>query len=191
MANVDGIVLAAGKSRRIGLGKSKMTLPFAGKTIIQCAIDGMYPVCDRIIVVGGFDIEKIEKILADFKKVEIVLNGNYESGMFTSVKTGAKYIKSSRFFLLPGDYPLVSPTVYKKMLEMDSDIVIPTYHGRNGHPVLMNSKLIPELLAEPDDSNLKIFINKKGYDTIEIDEIGIISDIDTMDDYRRLKQIAR
>ncbi|RKZ26678.1 nucleotidyltransferase family protein, partial [bacterium] len=54
-----------------------------------------------------------------------------------------------------------------------------------------NSKLIPELLAEPDDSNLKIFINRKGYNTIEIDEIGIISDIDTMDDYRRLKQIAR
>ncbi|MCD6595465.1 nucleotidyltransferase family protein [bacterium] len=186
MKKNDGIILAAGKSRRIGFGKFKMTLPFAGKTIIECAIDAMSPVCDRIIIVGGHRIEEIEKILAVYEKVEIVFNKNYEGGMFTSVKTGASHIEAPQFFLLPGDYPLISTKVYNKMLEIDSDIVIPTYHSRNGHPVLMNSELIPELLAEPDDSNLKIFINRKGYDTVEIDEVGIITDIDTMDDYMRL-----
>ncbi len=185
---IDGIVLAAGKSSRTG-EKFKLTLPLGDKTVIEHTVGGMYEICDKIIVVVGHRPDAIKNALANYDKVEFAVNDNYEMGMFTSVKVGAAAANADKIFILPGDCPLIGKDVYLKMLEVNADIVIPTFHGRNGHPVLIAEKLADEILAEPDDSNLKIFLNKKGYKTVEIDEEGIILDVDTMKDYDNVRDI--
>jgi len=183
--DIDGIVLAAGFSKRAGI--FKMELMIDNKTMIEQSIQGMYNVCSKIIVVCGYKIERIRKILKNYEKVKIVLNRNYKKGMFSSVKTGIQNIKSDKFFLLPGDVPFVKKEVYKKMLSIQGDIVIPSYKDRKGHPVLIKSYLINEILAEPENSNLKIFINRKGYTLIEVEDEAILRDIDTLEDYDKLK----
>lgn len=183
--DIDGIVLAAGFSKRAGI--FKMELMIDNKTMIEHSIQGMYDICSRIIVVGGYKIWIIRKILKNYKKVKIVLNRNYKKGMFSSVKIGIQHIKSDKFFLLPGDIPFVKKGIYKKMLSIQGDIVIPSYKGRKGHPVLIKSYLINEILAEPENSNLKIFINRKGYTLIEVEDEAILRDIDTLEDYNKLK----
>ncbi len=182
---IDGIVLAAGKSSRTK--KYKLTLPFGDKTVIEHTVGGMYDVCDRIIVVIGHRPDAIKNALANYDKVKFAVNDNYEMGMFTSVKVGVSHSDADKIFILPGDYPLIGENVYRKMLAADGKIVIPTFRERNGHPVLIDGNLVEELLAEPDDSNLKIFLNKKGYKNVEIDEEGIILDIDTMEDYENVR----
>lgn len=180
---VEGVVLAAGFSSRAGT--YKMALDLDGKTVIERCIESMYDVCSRIIVVGGFKIEIIMNILNKYPKVEIVLNKDYKAGMFSSVKEAIKHVKEERFFFTPGDYAAINKEVYESMLKAEGDIIIPTHKGRKGHPVLMNSCYIGEIL-NGEYSNLKEFINSKGYNTLEVQDKGILMDIDTMEEYKKI-----
>lgn len=181
---IGGVVLAAGLSSRAG--KFKMALEIDGKTVIEKCIEGMYDICSKIYVVGGYKIEIIEKILKGYEKVQIVYNRNYEEGMFTSVREGFRHVKQDRFFYTPGDYPAVSKDVYTGMLEVTGDIIIPVYGGKKGHPVLLKGSLGRELVESTNYNNLKEFINSKGFIPYEVKDSGVLFDIDTIDDYKRL-----
>lgn len=182
--SIEGVILAAGMSTRTG--KYKMLLPFGGKTILESCIEGMYKACSRIIVVGGYNIENIVPISDKYKKVRLVYNPNYSSGMFSSVKIGINQVKADYFFLTPGDYPLISRTTYEVISNAEGDIVIPTHEGRKGHPVFMDSRHIYKILEQPIGSSLRDYINLNRYQTIEVDDAGILMDVDTMDDYNVL-----
>ncbi|BDR65393.1 nucleotidyltransferase family protein [Clostridium tetani] len=180
---VEGIILAAGLSTRAGT--NKLILDIDGKTAIERCIYGMYDLCSKIIVVGGHRIEDIKGILDRYTRVELVYNPNYLEGMFSSVKKGLIHIKEERFLLIPGDYPVINKSTYKYMLGLNKDIIIPMYNGKKGHPVLMKSYLIEELLKDASYKTLRDFINKKGFTPINVQDPGILMDIDTMEDYRR------
>lgn len=100
---IDGVILAAGFSTRANT--FKMTLEFKGKTILENVIDNMSLYVDRIIIVGGYRIEEIEKIVKRYEKVELIFNDKYEEGMFSSIKKGISKVSGDKFFLTPGDYP--------------------------------------------------------------------------------------
>lgn len=179
---IEGIVLAAGLSTRVG--ENKLVLDVDGKTVIERCILGMYDICSKIIVVGGHRIEDIEDILSNYSKAELIYNPDYLNGMFSSVKKGLTHIKEERFFLIPGDYAVVNKETYEDMLKVDNDIVIPIYDGRKGHPLLMKSYLIEELLKDISCETLRDFTGKKSFISINIEDPGILMDIDTMEDYR-------
>ena len=178
---VEGIILAAGFSRRAGVWK--MALPIKGRTVIERAIMGMYPVVERIIVVGGYNFKNLLKIIEKYEKVFPVYNENFPLGMFTSVQKGVEKVSGDRFFILPGDIPLVKPSTYKYMLEQEGDIIVPVYEGRKGHPVLLSYAMKELLLDEERDSNLKAFINRMGFKEVVVDDPFIRMDIDTLEDY--------
>ena len=186
MSGAEGVILAAGFSERAG--QFKMTLPIGDKTILEMCIEGMTSVCDRIIVVGGYNYDKIKEIVADIPNVEFCYNKNYEAGMFTSIKRGIREIGADRFFIIPGDQPLVQAETYRKMLAVDADIVIPRYKGKKGHPVLFRSHLIEEILAMPDEACLRDFIHSKNAVCIDLDDRGILLDVDNPADYKTVKQ---
>ena len=178
---VEGIILAAGFSRRAGVWK--MALPIKGRTVIERAIMGMYPVVERIIVVGGYNFKNLLKIIEKYEKVFPVYNENFPLGMFTSVQKGVEKVSGDRFFIFPGDIPLVKPSTYKYMLEQEGDIIVPVYEGRKGHPVLLSYAMKELLLDEERDSNLKAFINRMGFKEVVVDDPFIRMDIDTLEDY--------
>lgn len=184
MMKIEGIVLAAGLSSRAGT--NKLILDVGGKTVIERCIDGMYDICSRIIVVSGHRAGEIEYILNKYSKVELVYNANYLEGMFSSVKEGLRHIKEDRFFLIPGDHPVVGKSVYNIMEKSDGDILVPLYRGRKGHPILMKSSLIIELLRDSSCYTLRDFIHKRGFTRIDVEEPGILMDIDTMGDYEKI-----
>jgi molybdenum cofactor cytidylyltransferase len=187
--NVDGIILAAGFSSRTG--EFKMGLQLGEKNLIQRVIDAMREFCSRVIVVAGYKKERIIELTKGYANVEVVFNPRYTKGMFTSVKEGVKHVKSQWFFLTPGDYPLITKTIYQKLLEARCGsgqcVFIPVFKGRKGHPILVKSDLVKDLLKELDDSNLRKFINRKGFAPVEVDDDSILVDIDTMEDYLRIK----
>lgn len=188
--NIEGVVLAAGYSSRADA--FKMTLDIGGKCVIERCIEGMLELCSRIVVVGGYGIERIEDALKNYSNVEVILNPHYAEGMFTSVKAGVRQIRGDRFFLTPGDYPLVNPATCRSLLSATGDMIIPTFGGRKGHPLLMAGDLAQELLKEPDSSSLRAFIQRKGYSPVEVADEGILWDIDTPEDYREvLKRFQR
>ncbi|WMJ79758.1 nucleotidyltransferase family protein [Clostridium sp. MB40-C1] len=184
---VEGIILAAGLSSRAKT--YKMTLEIENKTVIERAIDNMLSVCSKVIVVGGYKIEKLEPIMQKYENVDLVFNENFMDGMFSSVKKGFACIKEEKFFFTPGDYPLIDEKVYKSLLNENGEIIIPTYNGRKGHPILMKNYLIKEVLEENKYSNLREFIGSKNPVLLPVHNQGILLDIDTINDYNHILEI--
>lgn len=184
---IDGILLAAGFSSRAGL--FKMTLPLGKKTILECALQGMLEVCQRVTVVGGHRVDTIRELLKNYPRVKLVFNENYRNGMFTSVQTGVGQVEGEAFFLMPGDYPMVPAEVYHALIEemksgtTSRQVFIPTYEGSKGHPVLMKASLKEKILNEPSESNLRDVIRREGFQPVPVAHKGILVDIDTMEDY--------
>ncbi len=184
--NVDGVILAAGYSSRAG--DFKPGLDLCGKTILQRTIDSMSEFCEHIIVVGGHQFDVIHDIVSGIPKVKVVKNTHVELGMFYSVKTGIAEVSSERFFVIPGDQPVVSSKTYKTLIGYNVDIVIPRYLGKKGHPVLFNSKLIPEILMWDDSEILRNYIHsKEQVKLVDVNDPGIGLDVDTSEDYQKIK----
>ena len=186
---VDGILLAAGRSSRAGM--FKMEVELAGKPLLLWSLEAMAAVCARVIVVAGHAPEKIRRLIAGRPGAELVVNENYASGMLTSIQAGSAMVRARRFFLMPGDMPLVGTPVYRKLLACEADIAIPLCRGRRGHPVLMAGSLIGELLAEAPDSSLARFIARRGFAAVEVGDEGILADLDGPDDIKKMDALLR
>jgi len=184
---VQAVILAAGFSSRAGTFKPLMEL--RGKTLIQRCIEAFSGLCSELIVVGGYEAERLGAALASFPGVRMVVNQDYERGMFSSVKRGVSEIRTERFFLTPADYPLIDPGTCRALLDVQGPVVVPSYGGRNGHPVLLDGSLIPEILAEDDDSSLRALLSRKTKTVVPVDDQGILRDLDTPEDLEALDAI--
>lgn len=176
--------MAAGLSKRAGT--HKMLLEINGKTIIERCIDAMYDSCSRVIVVGGYKIENLYPICSKYSKVKLIFNKDFCSGMFNSLKAGLKYIETEKFFFTPGDYPLIESSTYHDMKKLEGEIIVPEFRGLRGHPVLMDSAFINEILSSTTYISLRDFINTKKVTPVRVSDPGILIDIDTISDYEKL-----
>ena len=183
---IEGIILAGGYSSRIKT--NKMTLTYEGLPIICNVIESMKDYCTKIIVVTGHYHDEIVEVVKKYDKVTVKRNSNYDLGMFSSVITGVKEINND-FFLLPGDCPLVQKETFKKLIDEDGLIKVPTFNNRKGHPILISQELIKPLLNEPLDSNLKVFRDRYEVNYIETSDEGVLIDVDTMEDFLMIKGI--
>jgi molybdenum cofactor cytidylyltransferase len=179
--SVEGVILAAGSAFRAGTFKPGLLI--GGKPMIARCIEGMHVLCRRIIVVGGHEFEQLRALVEGIDGVECVENSSFQKGMFSSVKAGLSCVRGDRCFVIPADIPMVPPRVYQQLLTIKSDVVVPTFQGRNGHPVSFSSSIIPRILSEPDESSLRDIIRSIGLRTIEVDAEEILIDVDTLEDY--------
>jgi len=183
---VDAVILAAGYSSRAG--DFKPALDLFGKSILQRCIESMRDLCENIIVVGGHQIKIIRELTKDLPKVKVVKNEHFELGMFSSVRRGIKEVSSDRFFIIPGDQPLVRPETFSELIGYNMDIVIPRYKGKKGHPALFDSKLVEEILSRDDSEILRNYIHsKENVAIVDVDDPGIGLDVDTLEDYEKIK----
>jgi molybdenum cofactor cytidylyltransferase len=178
---VEAVILAAGLSTRAG--SWKMALPLGDRTVLQRCVDNLRHAVRRIWVVTGWHAARVQALLGDDPQVEQVPNPHYRRGMFSSVQAGLARVQAARAFLTPGDHALVSPAVYDRMLQVPAEIVIPTYKGKKGHPVLLGRTAIAEILALPGDAILRDYIQAQGYIALEVEDDGILLDVDTPQDY--------
>jgi len=186
----DAVILAAGYSSRAE--GFKMQFQMNNKAVIQHVIEAFLPICVNIFVVGGFQYEKLLPLLEPYgDKVKLVVNKDFDKGMFSSVQTGVKYVVSEQFFITPGDYPLITTSICNSILYARKEFVIPSYHMKGGHPILMNANCIEEMLSENVNGNLKSFLKKRTVSYIEVSDEGILFDLDTREDYMKLKNISK
>lgn len=175
-----GILLAGGKSSRIG--KNKMDLIIGDKKVIEHTLQSMVDCVDFVtIVTGQYNTE-----INDSKvPVHFIHNDAHHLGMFSSILTGIKDIEDN-IFIIPGDYPMVKPKTYEALLNGTGKVRVPVYNGRKGHPIYIDKSLLGDLKSEPLDSNLKLWRNKHKVNYIDVDDNGILLDIDTLNDYQNI-----
>lgn len=190
MQDCDGIILAAGLSSRAG--DWKMGLELQGRPLIVHSVCNMHTAVERVIVVGGYRIGDLRRLLAPFPFVEIVENRDWESGMFSSVRTGVRSVTAGNFFLSPGDIPYIAPGVFRTLWAQPSAPVrIPVCNGRKGHPVLCGAEVIQAVAAAPEDSNLKEVLSRFPVQLVPVEDDGMLFDLDTPQDFRALQQFRQ
>jgi molybdenum cofactor cytidylyltransferase len=194
---VSGIILAAGKAER--MDKAKQLLPFRGTTILgQVSKNALDSSLHEIIVVLGYAAEKIRQV-TDFGHAQIVINPDYADGQSASLKAGLSGISDesvAALFLL-GDQPLIGADVIDAILEVyrnaPAPIVIPTYSGTRGNPVLIDRALFPRIKSLRGDVGARFLFDEYADQLLEI-EMGdeyLAFDVDTPDDYARLIETER
>ncbi len=183
MSKVDAVILAAGYSSRMGAFKPALDL--AGKSLLARCVETFLDLCGSVIAVAGHEADRVAALVAAYPAVKVVRNPDYDAGMFTSVRAGVAAVEAARFFLTPGDHPLVSPRTCARLLESEGAVVVPSYDGKAGHPVLLDASLIPEILAEPAGSNLRAVLSRHPRAFVTLDDPGVLFDVDTPDDYQK------
>ena len=187
---IYAVVLAAGESRR--MGEAKQLLPFGGKTVLQTVVDRLLSTrADGVLVVLGCKQEEIRQTLAD-RNIQIVLNPDYQEGMFSSVRYGITALPNdaTAFLICLGDQPWVDPDVVDRLIQVHvkrgRGIVIPTCNGKRGHPTLISIRYREEILGLSGKNGLKPLTRGHPEDTAEEETGGseILEDIDTPQDYQ-------
>ncbi|MFW5913617.1 MAG: nucleotidyltransferase family protein [Bacillota bacterium] len=179
----EGIVLAGGYSSRANA--NKMALIYHGKPLILSTIEAMKPHVSRVVVVSGHHHGTLRLLLKGMPDVSIVKNPDYDEGMFSSIKVGMQHTKDD-VFIIPGDCPMVDTKTYEALKQGDQSIRVPSYEGRRGHPIFIPHTLRNDLLNAPKSANLKTFRDSKGFETVPVDDPGILIDIDTKEDYDKI-----
>jgi len=189
MGRVAGIILAAGKSSR--MGKMKLLLDVHGKPMLGHVVESaLHSALDEVIVVLGYEHERILESI-DFKGATVVFNPDFHKGQSTSLKAGIAAVGEScdaALFLL-GDLPLVGPEVIDAVLQKHkatrASIVVPVFGGKRGNPVLLARSLFPMVLALEGDIGAREILtaHEDLIETVDVEHDGILFDVDTWEDY--------
>ena len=193
MTGVSAILLAAGRSRR--MGAFKPLLSFGKQTVIESAIANLRAAgVSEIIVVVGWRGDELEKKLAA-PDVFFAINSNPDSPMATSIRTGMYFVgeASAAVLITPADHPAIPAGTIKSIIEAwqsGAPLVQPEYDGRGGHPVLVARRYFKELLHLDSESGLRGFFAGHRNDTLRlvVDSPFIARDLDTWEDYVSLHQ---
>ena len=189
---ISAILLAAGESRR--MGELKQLLPLGDKTFVQhCADNLLASRVDEIVIVTGHRNMEVERSVGD-RAVRFTYNQDYRSGMASSVKCGVQAIShgSRAFVVALADQPTIGANVINSLIETYENarplIVIPTYDGRTGHPVLFDVSLKEEIQSMDPERGLREVIraHSNGIVRIEASDRSVLEDCDLPEDYSRI-----
>ncbi|MGH9714857.1 MAG: nucleotidyltransferase family protein [Candidatus Acidiferrales bacterium] len=186
------VILAAGESRR--MGEPKATLPYQGLTFVEHLLAATrHPRVGLTRVVLGAHAEEIRGKL----KVEpavIVVNPDWPKGQLSSLQAAIRSFprqSTEGLLLCPVDHPLVSLHLIEILIEaFDSSgksIVLPTFDGRRGHPVIFRAKLYDELLTASADVGARQIVWAHADDLKEVptEEEGVILNLNDPETMRR------
>ena len=192
---ISSILLAAGQSKRM-LGENKLIKDVKGIPLIKYALNNILKSnVNEIIIILGYQNETIEKLIDKTSRVKFVFNSNYNEGISSSIKKGIKNLseKNEAFFISLGDMPSINYNTYNQLIKYSKDkkVIVPLFKGQKGNPVLFPKSFEKKLLSIEGDSGAKkmLEINKKEVLNLEIDDPGIIKDLDVPSDFNSLNKI--
>jgi len=189
---IPALVLAAGKSTR--MGRTKALLPLGDETFIS-RIVGTFRAAgvEDVVVVVGHDAERVAAALDRLDHPpRVVLNSDYESGQLSSILAGLRAVDRpgvTAVLLTLVDVPLVSPDTVRAVLMRyraeASPVVRPVNGSRHGHPVLIDRQLFPLLRAADPATGAKPIAraHASAAGDVEVADEGSFTDIDTPSEY--------
>lgn len=199
---IPAIVLAAGKSTR--MGRSKATLQLDGRDTFLTRIVRTFADAgvEDVVVVVGHDADAIVASFAGAddiaSRARFVDNPDYEQGQLSSLLAGLRVVDRPgvvAVLVTLVDVPLVSAATVRAVIDRyrrtQAPIVRPVRGDQHGHPVLIDRKLFEALRHANPATGAKPVIraNVSLAGDVVVDDTGAFADADTPDDYK--KMIAR
>ena len=187
---ISAILLAAGESKR--MGRTKLLLKWGQRTIIEKSVDTLLAskIGELIVVLGHQAREILRKL--GVRSLKAVINHQYRMGMSTSIRRGLGEVgpKSEAILIALADQPFIETDLIDHLIHIyrqnPHGIVLPSYKGERGHPVILNRfRYQEEMRNLTGDVGCRPILNRYPEDILEVEvkSEGVIADIDSWEEY--------
>jgi molybdenum cofactor cytidylyltransferase len=192
---ISAILLAAGESRRMG-STNKLALDIDGVPMVRRAAETLLAASlAELVVVLGHEAERIGSLLTGLP-LRTVVNEAYPAGRMSSVHRGLETIDAAcdGILIALADQPLLEPDDIARLLGAfraagQGAILLPSYRGRRGNPVLLDAAHREPILAMgPAAGGARAYIDAhpERVHHCEMDNGHVVTDLDTPEDYAAL-----
>ncbi len=193
MSNTAILILAAGKSSR--LGRPKQLLPYQGKTLLSHVVSealkaSLHPV---IVVTGAYHSEIEASLLG--QSVVPTYNVHWESGMGSGIVIGLQQALSiepelQAVVVAVCDQPYISEALFQSLLvkwvDSRKGLIACAYSGTMGTPVLFGRRYFKDLSVLSGDAGARQLLKRYPDDVATVPFPQGNVDIDTEDDFKSL-----
>lgn len=191
---IAGLLLAAGKSTR--MGSNKLLASISGKAMVRVSAEALLASSARpVLVVTGHERERIEAALSGLN-VTFIDNPAYASGLASSLKAGLAAVPrdAEGVVVALGDMPLVAGRHVNRLIAAFNPaehrtIIVPVHGGERGNPVLWGRQYFQDMLSLEGDRGAKGLMDKLEEHITEIAmrSDAVLADFDTPEALARLK----
>jgi len=194
---VAGLILAAGRSERMGTPKSNLawgTTTVLGQVIRSLGEGGLKCI---YVVINPFRKPEIPEGLTDLKVVLIENPAAETSEMLKSIQIGLSSLPEEvqSVMVALGDQPTIRSEVIRKILQTVDDtgegLIFPSYRHRRGHPWTVNREFWSEICSLSENETARTFIQAHAstihYVNFDLDPP---EDMDTPEMYQHLKHTS-
>lgn len=185
---VGALILAAGEGKR--MGDIKQLMEFNDSTFLEETIKKYNIFAQEIIVTLGYHKYEIRSKIKElgFKYQEII---GYKEGMSASFRE-AHILSVDCLLVTPCDLPLIEENTIELLIKTyrinPGNIIVPRFKGKKGHPVIFPNDVQSSFSAIKGDIGARDIIKEKGCIYVDLDDPGIIADIDTLNEYNKIKE---
>jgi molybdenum cofactor cytidylyltransferase len=191
-----GLLLAGGRGSRFAAsgGGDKLLASWRGLPVAAHAARLLQAACPRVFAILPRHKPALAAVLAQ-EGCELIEDDAVQEGMGVSIATAVRAIlartRPAALIVMLADMPAVRPTTALDLLGVwranpDAGCVLPTWRGRRGHPVLFGAKAFDQLTQLRGDRGAGRLLDALEPLTLDIDDPGILRDIDTPADLQHL-----
>jgi molybdenum cofactor cytidylyltransferase len=193
---VSGIILAAGKSTR--MGQPKQLLPLRGRPLLQHVIDtAAKSRLDEVVLVLGSHADEIHASIEVPSRTRVEFNPDFETGQSSSLRLGLRSVdaRAAAVAILLGDQPQISPDLIDRVLEElakePAPILRPVFVSSSGrvpgHPVILHRAVWSDVMRLSGDEGARSLMSAHPDWVREVIIDGDApKDVDTWADYEAL-----
>ncbi|HXW82915.1 MAG TPA: nucleotidyltransferase family protein, partial [Candidatus Binataceae bacterium] len=160
---VEGILLAAGESRRMGFPKPLLRL--GNQTFVALLSQAMLEAVARLTVVIGAHADRVRPAVPADPQIRVVVNQQWPQGQLSSLKAGLRQLGPDCDAVVVHliDHPTVSAATFRALVASRGipgrSIVVARRGARRGHPVIFERNVFEELLATPEDLGARVVVD--------------------------------
>lgn len=180
------------------MGQAKQLLPLGPSNVLAQTLENVRSASmAEIVLVLGSSAQAICQQLPPplLEGLKVIVNHDYMQGMASSLRFGLSALDkhSDAALIILGDQPFVRPQTLDQIVDAyrhsPAQIVIPTHQGTRGNPVLLHRSLFAEVAALQGDVGCRAIFSQHldGIVNVEVEDMGVLLDIDDQQDYERLK----
>ncbi len=201
------LILAAGRSSRMGEGRHKLLLPLGDRPVLahvlQAALDSQ---AQPIMLVVGYQSTQIRSQLAQYiqhPRIMLVENSDFQQGMSTSLRAGIQALMDlntpsthnysvDSVIVLPGDQPLLTSAIIDRLIVQrqatGKRVIASLYDGKRRNPTLFAADLFAELLQVTGDEGGRSVMEQHRQEIVKVehDDIAASYDVDTWEAYQQV-----
>jgi molybdenum cofactor cytidylyltransferase len=160
------------------------------RTLLDLALENVRSsAVEEIALVLGSSAAEIQRQVPT-QGLKVVVNPAYKEGMASSLRAGIAALGSDiqAALIVLADQPCIRPATLDRLIDHHASarpqVVIPTYKGFRGNPVLLDRSVFAEVMEIRGDVGCRAIFGRhtENISKLEVDDVGILLDVDTTQD---------